>query len=204
MNINKFKMFVRPLLYRIRWTVWCLKGKPAGDLYSFFKRQRIIELGGKYECKTFVETGTFIGDTVNAVKRNFETVLSVEVFKPLFDSNRERFKNCTDVYLWHGDSSLLMPEMLKMVSERAIFWLDGHYSGSGTGKADKECPLVAELMAIARHKRKDHVILIDDARCFGVYPDYPSLEETKKLLLSINPAYQITVKDDAIIVLPPL
>jgi hypothetical protein len=95
--------------------------------------------------------------------------------------------------------------MIRDISVRAIFWLDGHYSGPGTAKGEAECPVTAELNAIEKHPRSDHCILIDDADCFaGSAPTYPNLREVRRQLLAINPKYNITVERNCIFALPPL
>jgi len=59
------------------------------------------------------------------------------------------------------------------------------------------------LLVINEHPQKDHVILIDDARCLG-QDDYPTLEELTDILLKINPKYCISVRDDIVFCEPPL
>ena len=64
--------------------------------------------------------------------------------------------------------------MINTSNGRILFWLDGHYSGEGTGGCDEVCPIIAELRLIAQSKRKDHCILIDDARLFIGEDGYPT------------------------------
>ena len=55
-----------------------------------------------------------------------------------------------------------------------------------------------ELAAIGSHQRRDHVILIDDARCFDGTNDYPSLERVVSILKQVNSQYCVRVWDDII------
>jgi hypothetical protein len=48
-----------------------------------------------------------------------------------------------------------------------------------------------------------HVIIIDDARCFGSDPDYPNMEELSNFIKSKKPNLVIAVQDDNIIITPP-
>lgn len=182
--------------------VWTVRGRMPGDRFSFYKRHRLIREGRHFGCSTLVETGTFLGKTVEATRRHFQRVLSVELSTDLYRLAVKKFRYVPNVQLWHGDSSKVMKEMLSSITGRAIFWLDGHYSGGITAQGECDCPLISELAVIRRHERKDHLILIDDARCFGSDPAYPKQSEVRELLLSINPKYQITVEDDCIIARP--
>ena len=107
-----------------------------------------------------------------------------------------------NVILWQGDSGKTMNDMIDHIVGRAIFWLDGHYSGGITARGASDCPIVAELTAIARHQRKDHLIFIDDSQCFGRNAGYPTQQEVRQLLLSVNPRYRVTVENDCIVARP--
>ncbi len=52
------------------------------------------------------------------------------------------------ITLYQGDSGVLLPEIISEVSEPVLFWLDGHYSGEGTGKAVLETPIIEEVNVI--------------------------------------------------------
>jgi hypothetical protein len=46
------------------------------------------------------------------------------------------------------------------------------------------------------------VIVIDDARCFGRDPDYPSLRELREFIRSKRPDAEVEVEDDSIRITP--
>lgn len=186
----------------IRYYFWILKGCPI-PVDHVFKRKRIRKIAKQYSCETFVETGTFYGQMVEAVRNFFTIVLSVELSQSLYEYNKRKYSKCKNVHLYLGDSGILMGEMMKIISGRGLFWLDGHYSGPGTAKGDAECPVMVELNTIQKHYRNDHCILIDDARCFDGSHDYPDFSEVKRKLLKINPNYNIAIDYDCIIALPP-
>jgi hypothetical protein len=176
--------------------------RPRNDL--FYKQQRLLEIDSRYHCSIFLETGTYLGDTLKVVRRYFDRVLSVELSEDLHNQNLKRFKKYRNVFLWQGNSGKRMPEMLLMiVGERALFWLDAYYSGIGTAKDENVCPIISELEAIAKHPRRDHCILIDDVSCFGQEEGYPSIEKVREMLLKINPAFQVQIDNDCIMALPP-
>jgi len=68
-----------------------------------------------------------------------------------------------------------------------------------------DCPIFQELGHIFRHAIRTHVILIDDARCFGSEADeadYPSIDELQQFVLANNPALSLTVQYDCICLTP--
>jgi len=199
---HRVRTAIRRCLRRITYLRWLLGG-PLDDAHSFAKRARLCALAEEFACSTFVETGTYLGDTVAAMRRHFARVLSVELSPELYQDARRRFSRSRNVSLFHGDSSKVLPSMLYEIVGRALFWLDGHYSGAGTAKGISECPLSAELAAIRSLARRDHVIVIDDARFLGEHADYPSLEVVRGQMLEINPQYHILLEDDWLIAKPP-
>ena len=92
----------------------------------------------------------------------------------------------------------MLSQIVNKLSEPAIFWLDGHYSAGMTAKGDKECPIYEELEAIFAGKNLNHVLLIDDARCFVGQGDYPTIDELTKFIRKHNPAYKLEIKKDII------
>lgn len=143
-----------------------------------YKRMTIIKYAKNYNCKTLIETGTYYGDTTFFCKDYFEQIYTIELLDILFEKALIRFKDYKNINVIKGDSSIELPNLLNKINNKTIFWLDGHYCGDNfTAKGVKETPIFEEIKSILDHKIKNHVILIDDARCFGVWPDYPTIEE---------------------------
>ncbi len=119
----------------------------------------------------FIETGLYMGDTLNdmCVNNMFEDisqVYSIEIEKKLVDIYLENHKslNQEKISIIHGDSSIEIPKIIENNQEkRIIFWLDAHFSGVGTGKSSEfgECPLIGELLFMKKLKKKP-LIIIDD------------------------------------------
>ena len=118
--------------------------------------------------KVLVETGTYLGDMIQAMRPHFDQIYSIELSDALFEKARQRFESAKNVNLVHGDSGIQLPNVLKELKQPALFWLDGHYSEGFTAKGDKETPIYDELNWIVSVPERRHVIIIDDARCFGV------------------------------------
>ncbi len=197
-----FGRIIRNAKSIITYPFWILSGKPVPD-NLVYKKKRVRSVGTLYSCDTFIETGTFYGQMINAMKDYFHKVLSVELFEPLFLLNQSSFSKYPQIRIYSGDSSSQLQDMLSDTRGRILFWLDGHYSGQGTACGEQVSPILRELDIIKNHSRRDHCILIDDARLFVGEDGYPSLEETKAKLLEINPGYAISIDRDCLIALPP-
>ena len=184
---------------QMRWqyTEWQKNGSPVPTPH-IVKQVVIANYQLKYGYSTLIETGTYLGDMVEAQKNRFKKIISIEIGLDLYEKAKERFKKNKYVFIVHGDSSKKLSEILKDINELVIFWLDGHYSAGITEKGDKECPIFEELDAIFANKRNNHILLIDDARLFTGRGDYPMIEELKVFIKSKNEKFNIDVKDDII------
>ena len=170
---------------------------------SFFlepsqKHDTLREYGKTYKLQTFIETGTYYGDTVEAVRNIFETCYSIEIGEELADKARVRFANNPNIHILNGDSGKVLPELLRKINKPCLFWLDGHYSGGDTAGWATKVPILQEVKAILDH-RDDHVILIDDARCFiGGQSGYPTISYLSNFILKKQPQLTVEIRDDII------
>lgn len=111
---------------------------------------------------------------------------------------KQYFNKDKNVTIIQGDSGKVLTKLLLDINEPAIFWLDGHYSAGSTAKGEKECPIFEELDAILQSKKFNHILLIDDARCFIGEGDYPSIDQLTAYITGKNENYQVEVKNDII------
>jgi hypothetical protein len=176
------------------------------------KRKAIIEMASKYKYSdVFVETGTYMGDTVAYLQPNFLKLISIELSKELAEKAQKRFAGDEKVQIIQGDSATQLSNILISISTPVVFWLDGHYSSefwSGdqyiiTAKSEKETPILDELSQIAKHPIKNHIILIDDARLFKGENDYPEISVVKNFVQKNFPNHSMLIKKDIIRILPP-
>lgn len=119
-----------------------------------------------FSIDSFIETGTFEAETTLAAAGIFSEVHSVELSSFLYQKAKEKLKNIANVTLYEGDSARELPRILKNVSGKALFWLDGHFSEGNTAKGDKSTPILEEISAISESGFDDCVIMIDDMRIF--------------------------------------
>ncbi len=156
----------------------------------------------EYNLKILVETGTYYGDMVEAMKNSFSKIYSIEISETLCAEERRRFKRDRHIKIIHGDSGTEIEKLVKELDQPTLFWLDGHYSGGITSKGLKETPIFEEVNAIVNNMKSQYVILIDDARCFGTFPDYPSLELLSNFIKSKDQNANVAVQDDIIRIIP--
>lgn len=131
-----------------------------------------LELAKLSNIKVFIETGTYLGHTTRWASQYFECVFTVERSEKLFYAHAKELAQIKGVTPLLGDSREVLPTILKKIGEqKAIFWLDGHWSGGETYGIDDECPLLDELDILG--ERTQDIILIDDARLFLSAPPRP-------------------------------
>lgn len=165
------------------------------------RRKILREFGKRCDLRYFVETGTSVGDTPAALINDFDHLFTIEVGDAAFQAAKARFGG-TKVTCLHGDSTELLPKILRSLSQPALFWLDGHYSGGDRGV--KDTPVLEELEAIFATGIA-HVILIDDARLFegmshyGEH-DWPHIDEVEALASKYH--YDFVVADDIVRLTP--
>jgi len=130
---------------------------------------------------TWVETGTYLGQTTQVLSKNGLKVFSIEPEPTLFANAFEYFRKFNNVVIIKGTSEQIFPDLLPKITGDVNFWLDGHYSAGNTFKGSQDTPILDELKHIADNLNhfKKICVLIDDIRCFNPhieeYATYPSL-----------------------------
>ena len=131
-------------------------------------------------CKYFVETGTHLGGSVEvALELGFEKVFSCEFMQDRYEFCMDKFKGNDNVYLWNGSSLDTFPEIISLLDQKSLFWLDAHGEGGGV-------PTFEELDLIKESSIKNHNILIDDIPIY--FNDVR--DKLKEKILEINPKYK--------------
>lgn len=158
---------------------WVARGYEAPSP-SWIKRSVLLRLGAKNS--TWVETGTFMGDTTALLAAESNAVYTIEPERSLFERAEARFSGDSRVHVIHGLSESVFPTLLPTLNGRVNFWLDGHYSGGITHQGPTDCPVRDELANIEKNlvHFESVTVLIDDIRCFDpsvpLYADYPSID----------------------------
>ncbi|RJR07505.1 hypothetical protein C4588_06745 [Candidatus Parcubacteria bacterium] len=177
--------------------LWRLKG--TGITPHIVKQKVVLFYAARFSISTLIETGTYLGFMVNAVKREFRQIYSVELDEKLYQRAKNKFRRFDHIVLFQGDSAVIIPRILSQIQHACLFWLDAHYSGGITAKEAFETPILQELRHILSHPlAPQHVILIDDARNFAGANDYPTLQEVEQLVSTMCSTSVMSVSNDII------
>jgi hypothetical protein len=172
---------------------WILRGRPARSPHLL--KQRVVrEYGERFGVQTLVETGTYYGEMVAAMKNHFDRIYSIEYVQELASRATRKFARDEHVRIFCGDSRLVMPEVLALLEGPALFWLDAGYYG-WVGIRTNEQRLSAELEMILGH-RFAHIILLDDARGLIGRDGIPSVADVKSYVESTFPQRSVEVEYD--------
>jgi hypothetical protein len=137
------------------------------DFSGVLSQPLVSNISKHFALSTFIETGTFMGDTIASLRQDFRQLISVELSEDLHEKARRRFASCSNVELVKGDSASQLARALDGCGDSGSFiWLDAHYSGSGTAKGAQNTPILEEIESILRYGSGRDVILIDDLRLF--------------------------------------
>lgn len=175
---------------------WRVAGCPVPPWHAV-KQLAIIEFQKKYQAKILVETGTHLGDMVQAQLDYFDEIVSIELSERLWSDASRKFASYPNVKILQGDSGQLLSSIVAGLKQPAIFWLDGHYSGGVTARGEKSTPIVKELQEILSSTHR-HVVLIDDARLFNGTDDYPTVDEIRHMFSVVDVSFRVEVHDDII------
>lgn len=183
---------------------WEAAGCPAPPPHVI-KRRNIARFRDQFGLSILVETGTFKGDMVHAMKGSFQKVYSIELADHFYQAAVERFRKDANVTILHGDSGKVIQDLVPKLGAPTLFWLDGHYSKGNTARGDKDTPVMEELAHIFAVKDLRCVILIDDARCFvgDSEQEYPSVQEVRDFVAAHRPDWKVDIADDCIRITPP-
>jgi len=141
-----------------------------------FVKQKVLLRNGLRDA-TWVETGTYMGDTTDVLSKVAKMVYSIEPDPTLFSKAEQKFINTSNVKLIKGLSEDVFPKLLPTINGNICFWLDGHYSAGITFKGPQDTPIIDELTAIERNitTMSKIVVMVDDIRCFDpTNPEFSS------------------------------
>ncbi len=192
---RKLKRQEKEILY------WENAGRPLPPPHLI--KQRTLEFYmKKFNLKILVETGTYYGDMVVSMKDKFEHIYTIELSRMLYEKVKRRFIKYSHIKPVCGDSGVELEKIMAEINKPALFWLDAHYSYGDTARGEKDTPIEQELELIFNYPDLGHVIVIDDARCFGSEVSYPRIEDIKILIKARRPGVNITVENDMIRITP--
>ena len=158
---------------------------------------------------TFVETGTFRGDTTAAMSPYFKKLYTAELAEELFNKAKLRFEKTSNVNVIHGSSPEILSSLSSELTDQSVlYWLDAHWCGGETDGRTYECPLIAEIAAIGSLNEQS-VVLIDDARFFIAPPpaphavgSWPMVADVVHALTGLSDKHRVWIINDVFIFAP--
>jgi hypothetical protein len=130
-----------------------------------------LQVDGLFEqYPYFVETGTFLGESIFMMEPFFEKLHTIEIKQEFYLNAVTQYKG-NKINFHFGDSSVMLKKVCETLDKPTLFFLDGHWSAGPTGRGKKDCPLYEELENIIKHCKVKCVIMIDDVRLFGKGPN---------------------------------
>jgi hypothetical protein len=153
----------------------------------------------KFNSRSLVETGTYLGATAWALQDDFDKIYTIELNIDHYLNAREKFHFLEHIEVIKGESSEQLATILENFNQPVLFWLDTH---AWLEKGLKEFSILKELKVILS-AAINHVILINDARLFTGENGYPSLIEIRNYITSLRPEFHFEVEHDIIRVFVP-
>ena len=203
----KVKRVLSPLYASLasRWALskWEKAGRPCPPPAAA-KHMIIKHYARLFDIDAFVETGTYKGNTVNAMRAHFAQIYSIELSPTLYHEAAKRFAKHAHIRILQGDSGAVLPRVLRQIDRPALFWLDAHETGGeDTARGDISSPVAEEMAAILSHHVRNHVILIDDVPEFsGEKEGIPALDVFREDVLRQRPGWTFEVEDNIIRIHP--
>src|SRR5262245_53964313 len=90
---------------------WEQQGRPVPPPHVI-KEELIREYADTFKTNILIETGTYLGDMVYALRKSFSRILSFELDPSLSEQARKRFAADGHIEIVQGDSGKLLDEYL--------------------------------------------------------------------------------------------
>jgi hypothetical protein len=167
-------------------------GLTKADL-CFYARVANMDLSQAW----FVETGTYMADTILAVCDLFAQAFSIEIDSQLFQKIQTTFSQNDKTTIIQGDSVIKLVDIMDKSTENVpfVFFLDAHQSGNDTSNNGDWVPLLKELDIILTCCKPTSVLLvINDVRLFDQFWDWKGITTTIIDETIRNSMYQLLYK----------
>jgi hypothetical protein len=124
---------------------WKLRGQPIRSPH-LLKQRTVEEYAQRHGLQVLVETGTYYGEMVAAMKNRFDAIYSVEFDSELALRAQKKFARWPHIRILQGDSQRVVLEILRSLDRPTLFWLDAGYYG-WAGVQGEQQRLTTELEA---------------------------------------------------------
>jgi Glycosyl transferase family 2 len=181
-----------------------------GAIHSSISSKLVKFCSSVSPIKTFVETGTFHGDSVETAAPYFDELWSVEHSEESYVLAAKRFEERPNIRIEHGESPKFLEDRMEEYSSKPVmFWLDAHSFHDGrTSCVDARTPILRELEAI-KSLHPASILLIDDARLYLSSPpepclpsEWPDIDDLIRRLYPLSGSHRVIILDDVIVFYP--
>ena len=179
---------------------WKLRGEPR-RIPHLLKQRTVLEYARRFGLTTLVETGTYYGEMIAAVAGRFQEIYSIELDPRLAKLAQQRFRSQLHVHVIEGDSQTVVPQLLKQLDRRCLWWLDAGYCG-WVGEIGDPNRLGSEFEVILADRHHEHIILMDDADGINGEGNSPTLETLIASIERDYPQRQVEVERNIIRITP--
>src|SRR5574338_504291 len=100
---------------------WEKQGRPSPPPH-IIKEELIRDYAKNFNTQILIETGTYLGDMVHAMKKSFARSISSELDQTLAAQAQERFANNNHIEIIQGDSGKLLGACLATINKPCLFW----------------------------------------------------------------------------------
>ena len=166
------------------------------------KRRFLLRLFKERGHRLLVESGTFLGGTVEYFLPHARRIISVEIEPELHEAARRRFQSSPSVELLLGDAIEVIPRVLAEISEPPLLYLDGHFTGGVNkepGQAIEPAPGILERLG-GLELPSGTSIVVDDLRLFGRGDGFPALDELTAVARRSFPGAEIYLGIDCLVI----
>lgn len=171
---------------------------PPPDLV---KRLHLLSVFQRRGHDTLVESGTYLGGTVEFFLPHAKRIFTVELDPALYRDAAAKFAPHPAVTVLHGDATDHVPRILAGLRDPALVWLDGHYSGGVTARGAEDEPALTILDALGEQGLPEgSTIVVDDLRGFTDHADGLSLERLLATARRAFPAARLCCQVDGLVI----
>jgi hypothetical protein len=198
-NLRRDRRFAAKM--RTELAEWRKKGCPNPPP-GCIKHAVIRGYASRWGTSVLIETGTFYGDTIFALRRQFAEIHSIELAEGLHHFVKGELAHERHIHLHLGDSAVVLPQIAATLTKPALYWLDGHFCSGPSARGNKDTPVSEEVDYLLKRTPRQDVILIDDARLFDGSDGYPTLDQLRVFVAQHRPGAVFEVDADIIRIAP--
>lgn len=172
--------------------------------HSWVKYRQLAALQRRTSADVLIETGTYLGVTTRRCARHFKRIETIELDPKLAKAAELFLKPFPHISVIQGDALRELPKCIVRIgeTERAIVFLDGHFSGGNTACSDLSEPACDEIELFRGKTDQISGVIIDDFRTFGTQQGVPKKSELFKIIeeIFVEPEFQIQVLWDQVVI----